>query len=91
MEEVTNVSESTVIPIKERLLKRFGRAKEIVGTNWRNELSATDPFFNTKTGVDYMRSVAQAYSNAGRGHVDRIERVTLALEKIARIQSPPIV
>lgn len=91
MEEVTNATDSTVIPIKERLLARFGRAKEVVGGNWRNELAAADNFFNTKMGVDYMRSVAQAYSNAGRGHVDRIERVTVALEKIAGIINPPVV
>ena len=82
--------EQTVTTIKERLLTRFGRAKELVGTNWRNVLAETDPFFNTKTGVDYMRSVAQAHSNAGRGHVDRIERVTIALEKIAGIENPPV-
>ncbi len=90
MEEVANMTDSTVTTIKERLLTRFGRAKEVVGGNWRNELAAADEFFNTKTGVDFMRSVAQAYSNAGRGHVDRIERVTLALEKIAGIQNPPV-
>lgn len=90
METNTSMIDSTVTTIKERLLLRFGRAKEVVGGNWRNELAAADDFFNTKTGVDFMRSVAQAYSNAGRGHVDRIERVTLALEKIAGIQNPPV-
>ena len=91
MEDLTNVTEGTVLTIKERLLIRFARAKDIVGANWRTELSEADPFFNTKLGVDYMRSVAQAHSSAGRGHVDRIERVTIALEKIAGIQNTPVV
>jgi len=78
------------ITIKERLLIRFAKAKELVGAGWRNVLAETDPFFNTKMGVDYMRSVAQAHSNVGRGHVDRIERVTIALEKIAGINNPPV-
>lgn len=90
MEDLANAAEAVVATIKERLLTRFGRAKEQVGPNWRNVLAESDDFFNTKTGVDYMRSVAQAYSNAGRGHVDRIERVAIALEKIAGIHNPPI-
>lgn len=81
----------TVVPIKERLLKRFGRAKEKVGTGWKNTLASTDPFFNTRTGEAFMRSVAQAASDSKRGNVDRIERVTIALEKVAGIKSPPIV
>ena len=42
-------------------------------------------FFNTRTGEAYMRSVGQALSDPKRGHVDRIERVTLALEEIAGV------
>lgn len=37
-----------------------------------------------------MRSVAQAFSDPRRGNVDRIERVTLGLEKIAGIAPVPI-
>lgn len=47
-------------------------------------------FFDTSTGEAYVRSVAQAYSDPRRGNVDRIERVTLALEKIAGIGHLPI-
>lgn len=86
----TNQNESTVPTIKERLLARFGRAKEMAGGNWKDQLAASEPFFNTREGETYMRSVAQAFSNPARGHVDRIERVTLALERIVGIQNPPV-
>ena len=72
-------------PIKQRLLLRFAAAKKIIGNNWRDRLAQHDPFFNTRDGEAYMRSVGQAYSDPKRGHVDRIELVTLALEKIAGI------
>ncbi|HWV33084.1 MAG TPA: hypothetical protein VN038_25660 [Dyadobacter sp.] len=54
------------------------------------KLALNDPFFDTRTGEACMRSVAQAYSDPRRGHVDRIEQVTLALERIAGIRSQPI-
>ena len=76
--------------IKERLLLRFGEARKQVGPGWRERLAGHDSFFNTREGEAYMRSVAQAYSNSSRGHVDRIERVTLALEKLAGIKSREI-
>ena len=87
----TSPNLQTVPTIKERLLKRFGRAKKKVGWGWKDKLAEKDPFFNTRTGEAYMRSVAQASSDIKRGNVDRIERVTIALEKIAGIKSPPIV
>lgn len=74
------------VPIKQRLLDRFGKAREIVGPGWRSELARFDPFFNTREGEAYMRSMAQAYSDNKRGHVDRIEYVTLALERVAGIE-----
>ncbi|TLV03099.1 hypothetical protein [Dyadobacter luticola] len=77
--------------IKERLLIRFIKSRAIVGKNWRGVLAARDPFFNTKLGSDYLTSVAQAVSDRSRGNVDRIERVTIALEKAAGIKSTPIV
>ncbi|MBO9612285.1 MAG: hypothetical protein J7619_06295 [Dyadobacter sp.] len=86
----TSLTDPAVLPIKQRLLQRFAKAKEIVGPKWREKLALNDPFFDTRTGEAYMRSVAQAYSDAKRGHVDRIERVTLALERIAGIRSVPI-
>jgi hypothetical protein len=85
------VSEYGGLSIKERLLIRFVKSRNIVGKNWRGVLAARDPFFNTKLGGDYLTSVAQAVSDSSRGNVDRIERVTLALEKAAGIRSVPIV
>ncbi|CAG5068523.1 hypothetical protein DYBT9623_01254 [Dyadobacter sp. CECT 9623] len=76
--------------IKQRLLLRFAAAKKIVGYNWRDKLAKHDPFFNTRDGEAYMRSVGQAHSDPKRGHVDRIEAVTLALEKIAGIDGAEI-
>lgn len=91
MQIETSHIDSTVVTIKERLLKRFGRAKEMVGAGWKDSLANSDPFFNTRQGEMFMHSVAQAYSNPKRGHVDRIERVTIGLEKIAGIENPPVV
>lgn len=86
----TSLDDPAIVPIKQRLLQRFAKAKEMVGPKWREKLAQHDPFFDTRTGEAYMRSVAQAYSDARRGHVDRIERVTRALERIAGITSSPI-
>jgi hypothetical protein len=73
------------MPIKQRLLIRFRKAKEMAGPKWRDKLAKHHPFFDTRTGEAYMRSVAQALSDPKRGDVDRIECVTLALEEIAGI------
>nr|WP_295928385.1 hypothetical protein [uncultured Dyadobacter sp.] len=85
------VSEYGGLSIKERLLIRFIKSRNIVGKNWRGVLAMQDPFFNTKLGGDYLTSVAQAVSDSSRGNVDRIERVTVALEKAAGIPCVPIV
>ena len=79
------------LTIKERLLVRFVKSRNVVGKNWRGVLAAKDPFFNTKLGGDYLTSVAQAVSDSSRGNVDRIERVTVALEKIAGIKPVAVV
>ena len=76
--------------IKERLLSRFFVAKDIVGSDWKTTLSENDPFFDTKKGVDYLHSVSRAVHNPKLANVDRIERVTMALEKIANIKSIPV-
>lgn len=86
----TSSSQRRGVSIKQRLLARFGKAKEIVGPGWKDALAKSDPFFNTREGEAYMRSVAQAYSDPKRGHVDRIECVTLALERIAGIHERSI-
>lgn len=92
MEKVqSRVKEYGCLTIKERLLVRFVTSRSIVGKNWRGVLAAHDPFFNTKLGGDYLTSVAQAVSDSSRGNVDRIERVTVALEKIAGIKSVAVV
>lgn len=86
----TSLTDPAMVPIKQRLLQRFAKAKEMVGPKWREKLALNDPFFDTRTGEAYMRSVAQAFSDPRRGQVDRIEQVTLALERIAGIRSQPI-
>jgi hypothetical protein len=85
------VSEYGGLSIKERLLVRFIRSRNIVGKNWRGVLAQSDPFFNTKLGGDYLTSVAQAVSDNSRGNVDRIERVTISLEKVAGITPVSVV
>ncbi|WAC12239.1 hypothetical protein [Dyadobacter pollutisoli] len=86
----TSSSQRRGVSIKQRLLARFGKAKEIVGPGWKDALAKSDPFFNTREGEAFMRSVAQAYSDPKRGHVDRIECVMLALEKISGIDERSI-
>ncbi|SEI73706.1 hypothetical protein SAMN05216327_103509 [Dyadobacter sp. SG02] len=86
----TSPADGPVLPIKQRLLIRFAKAKTVVGPKWREMLAQNDAFFDTRTGEAYMRSVAQAFSDPKRGHVDRIEQVTLALERIAGINANPI-
>jgi len=90
MQMETSTPPQTGISIKQRLLARFAKAK-IVGPKWKDALSKSDPFFDTRTGEAYMRSVGQACSDPRRGDVDRIERVTVALEFIAGITSRAIV
>ncbi|SDF32529.1 hypothetical protein SAMN04487996_11025 [Dyadobacter soli] len=85
------VAEFGGLSIKERLLSRFIRARNIVGKGWRGILADSDPFFNTKLGGDFLTSVAQAVSDSSRGNVDRIERVTVALEKVAGITPVSVV
>lgn len=86
----TSLTDPSALTIKQRLLQRFAKAKGIVGPKWREALAMNDPFFDTRMGEAYMRSVAQAYSDSRRGHVDRIERVTLSLERIAGIAPLPV-
>ena len=81
----TTTKRLPAMSIKQRLLIRFRKAKELAGPKWRDKLAKHDPFFDTRTGEAYMRSVAQALSDPRRGDVDRIECVTLALEEIAGI------
>ncbi|GAB2780612.1 hypothetical protein GCM10027275_25220 [Rhabdobacter roseus] len=77
--------------IKERLLSRFERAREAVGPHWRKALAEADAYFNTKAGYDTMMAVSGAASSPRQANVDRIERVTLALEKLAGIENGPVV
>ncbi len=77
-------------PIKERLLDRFNKAREVVGVNWRQSLAQSDPFFNTLEGAGWMNQTTGAVSKSTRISVDRIERVTLALEKVAGIEGSHI-
>lgn len=79
-----------ILPLKDRIYQRFLAAREKVGNDWRNQLAESDPFFNTKKGSDYMQSVARGISNKALASADRFERVTLALEKIAGIESKPL-
>lgn len=89
MDKEASACAPAVLTIKERLVIRFKRAKAVVGQNWRIEMAKADPFFDSREGVNYMRSVAQEVSQVGRCNVNRLERVTLAMEKLAGIKSEP--
>jgi hypothetical protein len=91
MQMETSTPPQVGMSIKQRLLARFVHAKAAVGPKWKDALSKSDPFFDTRTGEAFMRSVGQACSDPRRGDVDRIERVTVALEFIAGIPSQAIV
>lgn len=83
--------ERTVKTIRERLIERFVRAREMVGETWRNQLAASDTHFNTLSGVRDMNQAASATNYPERINSDRLERVVLALEKLAEIQNGPVV
>ena len=91
MDESSNSNERTVPTIKERLLERFRKAKEEVGPNWRKTLADHDPFFDSFDGAKHMETAAQVLSSGKRGSIDRIARVTKALEEIAGIEATPII
>ncbi|MCE6992121.1 hypothetical protein [Dyadobacter sp. CY323] len=90
-EDPSKIKEFGYLTIKERLIKRFVVARDVLGKHWRDELAESDPFFNTKLGADFMGSVSQAISDTSRGHVDRIERVVVAMEKLAGIKITRVV
>lgn len=92
MEVIAKSIEQTALkPIQDRLVDRFIYARDKVGADWRKQLSEADAFFNTKVGADWMQGAASAVSSTRRASADRLERVVLALEKLASIQNPPIV
>ncbi|AXE21202.1 hypothetical protein DR864_27410 [Runella rosea] len=92
MEVIAKSIEQTALkPIQDRLVDRFIYARDKVGADWRKQLSEADAFFNTKVGADWMHGAASAVSSTRRASADRLERVVLALEKLAGIQNPPIV
>jgi len=76
--------------IKERLLKRFFKAKGIVGDGWKSALLKSDDYFDSKEGQDCIHSVSRAINDPRLANVDRIEKVTIALERIANIKSIPV-
>ncbi|AEI46756.1 hypothetical protein [Runella slithyformis] len=86
-----SIEQTVLKSIQDRLVDRFIIARDTVGPNWRKQLSEADEFFNTKVGADWMQGAASAVSSTRRASADRIERVVLALEKLAGIQNPPIV
>lgn len=83
--------EPTVKKIRERLIGRFVVAKDMIGERWKDELAKSDPFFNTLEGIRYAVGAINAVSNPSRINDDRLERVVLALEKLAGIQNGPVV
>ncbi|MGG7666641.1 hypothetical protein [Dyadobacter sp. BHUBP1] len=88
LEEIVGIKSGPEVPgqkdllIKERLLHRFVIARKSLGRNWRQFLAMHDPFFYTKRGVDMMTSVCQAVTARKKSRVDKIEQVTLAMEKV---------
>lgn len=88
--EATKSGSPAILTLKDRIFNRFLVAKEKVGSDWRNKLAESDPFFNTKKGADVMQGVARAMKDKSLASADRFERVTLALEKIAGIDNAPL-
>lgn len=68
--------------IKQRLLARFDKAISLLGDDWRKQLVAYNPYFNTKDGVYDYQAVSAAVSNPRRANADRIEKVVEALEAV---------
>ncbi|MCE6989852.1 hypothetical protein [Dyadobacter sp. CY323] len=85
-EDASKIKEFGYLTIKERLIMRFVVARDILGKDWRDELAENDPFFNTKLGLTLWDQYLKRFLTLQRGHVDRIERVVVAMEKLAGIK-----
>lgn len=76
------IEEFGFVTIKSRLMSRFVVARNILGWRWQKILGDHDVFFTTAEGCRCISQTAQAVSDPFRGHVDNVERVVLAMEKI---------
>lgn len=74
--------------IKERLNARFNAARETVGPRWQKDLSEAEPFFNTKEGANWMSQASNSVTDPRRISNDRLERIVIALEKLAETLKP---
>ncbi|MPR36516.1 hypothetical protein [Salmonirosea aquatica] len=91
MSESSNRNDQTVPTIKERLIERLKRAKEKAPSDWKKALADHDPYFDSYGGSKCMDAAANAISNGRRANIDRIARVTIALEEIVGIEPTPII
>lgn len=78
--------------IKDQLLKRGRIAKDKLGPKWRSEVKKVDLFFNSYEGFTYLNAFQTALGKSGtkRVSIERIHRVTKALEAAAGIPYKPI-
>lgn len=78
--------------VKSHLLERGRIAKEKIGKNWRKEAKKADSFFNSYEGFTYLNAFQTALGKSGtkRVSIERIHRVTRALEIAAGIPYKPI-
>ncbi|MGG7664058.1 hypothetical protein [Dyadobacter sp. BHUBP1] len=79
------------LPIAYRLLQRFVDARTVLGNDWHSALIASDPFFTTEKGKCYLTSIGRSLSDLKTGPVDHMERVIVAMEKLAGIPVKSVV
>lgn len=77
--------------IKETLFSRFKVARETVGSDWRTKLAKQDDYFNSLEGARVMEQAASTGNGRPRIGIDRLVRITKALEEVAGIEHEVIV
>ena len=76
--------------IKERLIERFNSATMKIGTVWRVKLVAADPEFNSFDGGKLIQQTSVLGSRPASMNVDKLEKITLAVEKLAGMETEPV-
>lgn len=77
--------------IKEELIVRLRAAREKLGDDWRKQLISNDEYFNSYEGAKIIEHASMAISSDKcRMGIDRLMKITKAMERLAGIEHVPI-
>lgn len=83
--------EQNELTVKDQLMIRLRKAKDIVGPEWRKKIMEADPYYDSYEGTRIIDHVAASLSSGNcRIGIDRLVRATKAMEKAAGIEHVPI-